>query len=152
MWLIGLLAAIILFVVKYSQINVIRFEGDGSKFRSNVERSEAERGVLQTHSSEMLMLGLQGYLFFGTAGSIYTHIKSQLSLSDNKVRYVVLDFDQVTGIDASAGLNFERLSQLVTLHNVHLLIAGLQDSLKAPLTSTGFDVANTAYLHFMRDF
>ncbi len=150
--LIGLLAAIILFVVKYSQINVIRFEGDGSKFRSNVERSEAERGVLQTHSSEMLMLGLQGYLFFGTAGSIYTHIKSQLSLSDNKVRYVVLDFDQVTGIDASAGLNFERLSQLVTLHNVHLLIAGLQDSLKAPLTSTGFDVANTAYLHFMRDF
>lgn len=149
--LIGLLAAVILFVIKYSQINVIRFEGDGSGLRSNVERTPAERAELNDHADQIFVIGLQGYLFFGTAARIYSRLNEKLEEPNPSIRFVVLDFEQVTGIDASAGLNFEKLSQLMMLKKVHLLVAGIDKRFASSMEGAGFYAENTIYVSFLKD-
>ena len=148
--LIGLLAATILFVVKYSQTQIIRFEGNGRRFRSNVDRSSSQLKLLQDNGDQIRIIGLQGYLFFGTAGRIYSRVKELLE-NEKTIRYVVLDFEKVNGIDSSAGLNFDKLSQLVTLNEVYLLIAGLDEGLLGNLSSTGIDIDSVHYADIVRD-
>lgn len=148
--LVGLLAATILFVIKYSQTQVIRFEGDGRRFRSNVDRSGQQLEVLQRHGKKILVIGLQGYLFFGTSGRIYSRVKDLLE-SDSEIEVVLLDFEKVSGVDASAGLNFDKLAQLVTLRQVHMLIAGLERSLVGNLSSTGIDMQSVGYARIFDD-
>ena len=148
--LIGLLAATVLFVIKYSQTQVIRFEGDGRRFRSNVDRNGAQLEILQDHGPSILVIGLQGYLFFGTSGRIYSRVKELLE-SRPEVKTILLDFDKVNGVDASAELNFEKLAQLVTLKQVYLLIAGLDQKVLGNLSSTGINLQDVAYANIFDD-
>ena len=148
--LVGLLAATILFVVKYSQTQVIRFEGDGRRFRSNVDRNAQQLEILQDHGKNILVIGLQGYLFFGTSGRIYSRVKELLELNP-EVETVLLDFEKVNGVDASAGLNFDKLAQLLTLRQVYMLIAGLDGRLMGNLSSTGVDIQSMAYARIFVD-
>jgi len=76
--LVGLIAAVILFVVKYSRTRVIRFKADGSEINSNVDRNMVAGDLLETHGRQTLVFGLQGFLFFGTAGRVYESLKQEL--------------------------------------------------------------------------
>ncbi|MFQ3226640.1 MAG: SulP family sulfate permease [Porticoccaceae bacterium] len=67
---------------------------------------------LKQHGETICLFKLQGFLFFGTAGSLYTEVMNAFDKpSGQTINHVVLDFSQVIGIDSSATLNFERLAQ-----------------------------------------
>ena len=149
--LIGVLAAVLLFVVKYSQIKVIRFEGDGTQFQSNVERQPAERAYINSQATQIVTIGLQGYLFFGTSGTLYKRLKTLVESYEHPVNYIIVDFDQVSGVDASSGLNFEKLLQLVASKNVFLIVAGLRKELRNRLVNTSDDNQSLAHVSFVKD-
>ena len=67
---VGLLLALVSFVVTYSRIEVVRYAMDGTSYHSAVERPEPEREALRRRGHERAYWQLQGFVFFGTADAL----------------------------------------------------------------------------------
>ncbi|HEY6635352.1 MAG TPA: SulP family inorganic anion transporter, partial [Acidimicrobiia bacterium] len=87
----GLVAAIALFVVRYSRIDVVKHSLTAREYQSNTERSSSDVDRLQAAGDSVLILELQGFIFFGTAGRIVRHIRSHRETAPG-LRYVICDF------------------------------------------------------------
>ena len=123
---VGLIAAIVLFVVSYSRLTITKRASAGDYHHSNVMRTSEETDILQVEGEQTYILELQGLIFFGTANKLLNQIRSRIDDSAAKeVRFVVLDFRLVSGLDASAVLSFAKLKQVATQKQVHLLFTHL---------------------------
>lgn len=119
----GLLAATILFIVSYSRVSVVKHALRGREARSLVVRSPGEEALLDKLKERLLVLKLHGFVFFGTANSLYERIRDEVRRAN--LGYIVLDFSQVTGLDATGMLSFEKLRQLAEERKVVLVFTGL---------------------------
>jgi SulP family sulfate permease len=121
---VGLVAMIVLFVLNYSRINVVRSELSGAEMRSNFERCAYHRRMLRELGHHIYILKLQGYLFFGTANALLEQIRTRVDDANRPaVRYILLDFRRVTGLDSSAVLSFVKGRQLAEAQGMTLLLA-----------------------------
>lgn len=150
--LVGLMGAIMLFVINYSRINVVRYALNGTQRRSNVERNIQEEQYLRENGGQTLILKLQGYLFFGTAAALVSRIEARLKdTSLPPLAYVVLDFAQVTDMDSSAALSFMKLAQEATKSHFFLLLTGLPPGAGERLMGTWFEQETSSYIQLMPD-
>ena len=150
--LVGLMGAIMLFVINYSRINVVRYALNGTQRRSNVERNIQEEQYLRENGGQTLILKLQGYLFFGTAAALVSRIEARLKdTSLPPLGYVVLDFAQVTDMDSSAALSFMKLAQEATKSHFFLLLTGLPPGAGERLMGTWFEKETSSYIQLMPD-
>jgi SulP family sulfate permease len=132
----GLLVAVALFVVNYSRIDVVRDELTGRHIQSRVTRPPQERKLLQEHGDKLHILHLQGYIFFGTADRLLGQVREQLENAEgNSPRFLLLDFQRVTGIDSTALYSFRRMCQLASTHSVSLVLTGLSPGIERQLCS-----------------
>jgi SulP family sulfate permease len=115
----GVFIAAILFVISYSRINAIKNMLNGSIYHSNVDRPKVHRDLLHERGSEIFILRLQGYLFFGTIQNILEKIRHRIQ-DKNQVplQYLILDFHRVTRVDSSAVFGITRLKQLTQANKV----------------------------------
>src|SRR5262249_9193307 len=60
----GIIAAVVLFVHNYSQVDVVSHAMSGADLRSNVDRPVRELKFLREHGSQIYVLHLQGFIFF----------------------------------------------------------------------------------------
>jgi len=116
--LLGLVAATLIFVIEYSKVNIIRSEYSGDKLRSNVDRTLVAANYLQTLGEELKVFRLQGYMFFGTAYRLVEDIK--IVLHSKSVRFLLLDFQKISGVDVSANITLSRL--LSHCHNNDIVL------------------------------
>ncbi|MEP0918793.1 SulP family inorganic anion transporter [Leptolyngbya sp. DQ-M1] len=126
---VGLMAAIVLFVIQYSQLAITKRISSGTYHHSNVLRTPEEMDILEAKGQQILVLELQGLIFFGTANKLLNQIRAHLD-QNSQVRFVILDFRLVSGLDASAVLSFAKLGQLATEKQVHLLFTQLSREAK----------------------
>ncbi len=120
---VGLLAMICLFVLNYSRINVVRHALSGAEMKSNVERCAYHRRVLRELGRHIFILKLQGFIFFGTANALLEQIRARvIDAEQPQVRYIILDFRRVTGLDSSAVLSFVKGRQLAEAQGISLLL------------------------------
>ncbi len=124
---VGVLAAVGLFIVRYSRAPVVRYEADGRSFRSRVSRPEGETRVLDDVGNRLLVMELQSFLFFGTADRLRRRIVERISTGEAPIRYVVIGFRSVTGMDSSAALTFERLVSLAEKNGFDVMFADLPE-------------------------
>jgi SulP family sulfate permease len=137
---VGLVGAIILFVINYGQVNVVRHALTGATRRSNIDRSPQEGSFLNQHGTQIIILELQGYIFFGTASRILEMVHDQLRLPNQPAAtHLILDFRQVSGIDSSAVLSLLKLKQVVEQHHTMLVFTGLPDQDWHYLERGGFE-------------
>jgi SulP family sulfate permease len=123
---IGTVAGIVIFVFRYSKISIAKNILSGSAFHSNVEHAEPLRRLLQEHGDGIFILRLQGFMFFGTSNSLTTVVRRRLDdPSLPALRYLVMDFRLVNGIDASAAASFTKLSQYADEKRFHIVLTGL---------------------------
>jgi SulP family sulfate permease len=107
---VGLMMALALFALRYSLIDVVRLELNGAQHRSNVDRTAEEVALLRPVRPTIHILKLQGFIFFGTAYSLLHRVRSRAHNADlPPLRYLVLDFRHVTGVDSSAMLSLGKL-------------------------------------------
>jgi SulP family sulfate permease len=115
----GVFIAAILFVISYSRINAIKNMLNGSIYHSNVDRPKVHRDLLHERGSEIFILRLQGYLFFGTIQNILEKIRYRIQDKNQAaLRYIVLDFHRVTRVDSSAVFGITRLKQLTQANKI----------------------------------
>ncbi len=108
----GLVLAAAFFAYRYSRVDIVRLELSGLHHRSNVDRTAHEQEVLRPLRPAILILKLQGFIFFGTAHQLLHRIRQRAhDGTQPRLRYVFLDFRHVTGIDSSTLLSFAKLLQ-----------------------------------------
>ncbi|HET9261312.1 MAG TPA: cyclic nucleotide-binding domain-containing protein [Acidimicrobiia bacterium] len=121
---VGLGAAVLLFVIRYSRVDVVKHAVSSAEMQSNIERAPAEIEHLIRQGKSVLILELQGYIFFGTASRVLGRLQTHLESSEG-TRFVVCDFRLVTGVDSSAVIVFERVAIVARDNGIVLLLSGL---------------------------
>jgi sulfate permease, SulP family len=122
----GLVAAIVLFVMRYSRIDVIKHALTGAEQRSNIERSEPASDYLSEAGRAVEILELQGFIFFGTASRILSHIR-ELQPTRPHLRFIVCDFRRVTGVDSSAVAVFELITNHAREFDLEVILTGMDE-------------------------
>ncbi len=97
---IGVAVAIALFVLRMSR-SVVRRTYRCSVIRSRTSRTEPERAFLERAGDAILVMELQGALFFGTGEKMLSDVESALR---RETSCVILDLRRLTEID-STGAN-----------------------------------------------
>jgi SulP family sulfate permease len=131
---VGIVVSSILFAVNYSRINVIKHAISGVDLRSNVDRRAIDERILEKKGGHIHILQLQGYIFFGTAYNLLKEVvQRMLTKTPLPVRYVVLDFRHVDGLDSSAVVTFTRMKKLAESQLVTLVLTELPPSIRKQL-------------------
>jgi len=131
---VGLVVAIALFVISASRVNVTKYTLSGATYQSHTARSLPQTRLLQEEGDQIFILDLQGFLFFGTASSLLNRIQARLQdASLQPLKYVVLNFQAVNGLDSSAVLSFVRLKQLLQQQAIKLVLTQLNPAIRTQL-------------------
>jgi sulfate permease, SulP family len=139
---LGLLIAIATFLVNYSRIDVVRHQLSGQTHHSLVARAPHQQQALQGMGSQVQILKLQGFLFFGTANQLLSQVKQGLEHLGSKdlPQFMVLDFEQVTGMDSSVAYSFTKLKQ-VAQPPLRLVLTRLRPRVSSGALSPGLSRA-----------
>jgi len=135
---VGIAIAIILFVVNYSRINIAKDALTGKTYQSNVERAFEHRMLIKHHGDSILILRLQGFIFFGTSQGLVNQVNARVKdITQTKLRFLILDFQHVTALDASAIFSFVRLKQMADTHQFYLVFTDLSSTIQNNLARYG---------------
>jgi len=136
---VGVIVAVVLFVVNYSRINVIKHVLSGVNYQSNVDRAVPYQRLLRQKGEQILILKLQGFLFFGTAHNLLDQIRRRVADPDlPSLRFVVFDFHLVTGLDSSALNSFAKMKQLAEAQHIMLVFANLSPQVRRQFEVGGY--------------
>lgn len=135
---LGLVGAIVAFVLEYSRMEVIKQEFSGGIHRSNLDRSFAQNQWLQKAGERIWIVRLQGYIFFGTAYRFYEHLKARVwGVKGDALSFIILDFKSVRGLDVSTIVDFQKLKKLTDGKGIELLISDASPQLQPLLAGGG---------------
>ena len=135
----GVMMSVVLFVITYSRLSSIRSELTGRDRASHIERAPEIREILDRDGDRILILRLQGVIFFGTAGDLMNIIRARLAPADGpSLEYLVLDLQRVDLIDASGVRSFSRLAQITESHGVSVVVTGHRGKMRRQLEGIGF--------------
>ncbi len=135
---VGIVAAIILFAINYSQVDVIKHSLTAETYQSTIARPKLHKRLLKRYGKQILILELQGYIFFGTANQLLDQIREHIaSYSDSHLCFLVMDFAHVTGIDSSVVINFRKMVQLLRESNSTSVLTALSDDMRKFLVRSG---------------
>lgn len=132
---LGIGAAILMFVLSYSRTAVVRQSFSGATYQSRVTRSPELRRALEGLCEQAMILRLQGYIFFGTANSLFETVRQRSK--DGAFRYVVMDFANVNGLDSTGLLSFQKMRQWAIDERITLMFTSLPPQLQQQLLRGG---------------
>jgi SulP family sulfate permease len=127
----------------------VRHALTGANFHSTVDRSAEQRQLLRAEAGQLKIYQLQGFIFFGTAQSLLGQIRSQImNPALSPVRFLILDFALVPGLDSSAASSFVRMNQLTDTKNVQLVFTYLSAQMQCQLVQAGLGNGGMSHIQF----
>ncbi|KAF9221142.1 hypothetical protein BS17DRAFT_712424 [Gyrodon lividus] len=126
--LFGIVVSCLFFVVQNSQRRSIRACYTGDAAISTVRRPAAHRAYIREVSKQTRIIRLQGFLFFGTIAHVEDTLRSLVNdptFRTHPVRFVVVDFSLVAGVDLSAAEAFVRVQRLLAAKGVVFVLCGV---------------------------
>lgn len=121
---IGILIAIALFVVRMSRSSIRRiYRGDTAHSRK--ARSREQNALLEKQGAAIVILELQGVLFFGSAETLRKEIERNAT---SATRSFILDLRRVTDIDATGTRILSEIHLSLGQNNQNLVLARAENS------------------------
>jgi len=149
----GILIATVFFVVKYSSITNVKAAFSGVNCHSTVDRWPPQKELLRTHGEEIHILRLAGYIFFGSANNLLNRIFQRYHDSKlPQLRYVILDFQHVSGMDASALVSMRKLIRLAIREDFTLVVTSMSEELAHHFEHDGMGFYEVPNLRAFPDF
>jgi sulfate permease, SulP family len=103
-----------------------------------VDRPGGHRAEHGERGDELHVLELEGFLFFGTAHSLFERIRARVHDPDlPPLRFLVLDFRRVTGLDSSTVLSFTKACALAHAEGFVLVLTALDGRAQRLLAQAG---------------
>lgn len=125
---VGIILACVSFVVQTSRKSAIRATFSGKITGSTVRRPPIQQRFLKEAGQQTLIIKLAGYLFFGTIVSVESTMRGLIeeeAFERRPIRFLILDFSRVYGLDFSAAEAFTRINRILRRRNVQMTISGL---------------------------
>ena len=125
---LGIVLACLIFVVQTSRVSAIRATYSGVVAESTVRRHPVQRRFLHAVGSQIKVLKLSGYLFFGTIVAVERSVKAMIdeeAFSRQPIRYLILDFGNVDGLDFSAAEAFVRMNRILRGKGVEMVLSSI---------------------------
>jgi SulP family sulfate permease len=134
----GIVAACLLFALSYARLGAVRQQLSRAQYAGHVSRpAEAARHLLE-NGEQIQVHWLAGYLFFGSSEGVFERVRRDLEARPGlAVRHVILDFERVTGADASATVSLVKLRHLCRQHGVVLVFSSVAEDITAALRRDG---------------
>lgn len=139
---VGIGLACLVYVVQTSRKSVIRAQFSGAVAESTVRRHARQRTYLHRVGPQIRIVKLGGYLFFGSIVNVEKTVRALIDaevFAAAPIRFLVLDFSQVTGIDFSAAEAFVRMNRVLRRRGVEMILSSvnLQDEVGKGLQMDG---------------
>jgi SulP family sulfate permease len=135
---VGILAAVIMFIHNYSRVEVVTHAFSGAELRSNVDRSVRDLRLLREQGAQIYVLRLQGFIFFGTANHLLNEVRMRATAAGlPRLRFVIMDFRRVTGLDASAIFSLNKVQGLARKQGFCLLTTQVSNEIAAQFKQGG---------------
>ena len=128
----GLLAALVLFVLRLSRVDPIAGRFSGRDHRSNKARPPPDRAILLESGERIHGYRLRGYLFFGSAWPLVANLKQSLEGPVPPV-CLILDMKAVSGFDFSAINVLGRFMRTAVADGVRIVLSSPSESLRSGL-------------------
>jgi sulfate permease, SulP family len=137
----GVLSGVVIgcatFALSASRVNAIKYSFDGTEIRSSLDRSPDELAVLAKNGTQIQVMALHSYLFFGSANGLHEHIKALLARRP-ECRFLVFDFRLVNGVDSSATHSFTQIKRAADEFGARLVLVNLTPELGKAFRTSGF--------------
>lgn len=135
---VGLLVSVAVFVFNYARLPIVRLNGNGIEYRSSVDRSASATRFLSRHGEAIEIIQLQGYLFFGSADGMVKYVQRRLADTHRMpLRFLVLDFRHVAGLDSAATTGFIKIRRISEEHSVKVFLTHVSDEARRTLELAG---------------
>jgi SulP family sulfate permease len=135
---VGVALAMMVLVVRYGGVDVVRHVLFGDHHRSNVDRAPYQLKVLHEKGGRIMILRLQGFLFLGTTNSLVRRIRKRAEDRNREpLKYIILDFTRISGLDSSVCLSFAKLRQVVGQYDATLLFTNVPFEMEQQLELGG---------------
>jgi SulP family sulfate permease len=141
---VGIVAACLFFVVRYSRIDAIRLVSTGHERRSVVQRSAVDIERLVDSAGHLAVYELHGSLFFGSVSGVAETIRERLSRPAAPIDVVVVDFARVADIDSSAYTVLTELAVDVAAADARLIWSQLPTGAATVLARAQSDAVDEA--------
>ncbi|MGQ2969339.1 MAG: SLC26A/SulP transporter family protein [Allorhizobium sp.] len=149
---LGLGLSIVTFVYNYARLSVIRVNASLRERKSSIDRPPAENSLIELEGEQVQVLELQEFLFFGTAEQVVEAIRQRLlDRSRLSLRFVVIDFRRVSGMDAAAAATFVKIRNLLAGSEVELIFSSLSPDIEQALARNGIDFSGDPSVGRERD-
>ena len=117
---VGVIGAMLLFVRRNSS-SVIRRELHGNRHHSLRQRSISRMRELEREGWRIVLLELEGPLFFGTADKLSREIERHAA----RAEYLILDFRRINDIDATGARILQQATNAGSSRNCQLIFASI---------------------------
>jgi len=134
---------VVLFVLRMSR-SIVRREQYGDERGRAARAAAAESALLAAHGRGILLLELEGPVFFGSAESLAERIDAALA---SGVRYVVLDFRRVNDLDSTGARILLQTHERLKAQGVHLLLASVDAAQHVEVVLRGMGVVAAVATH-----
>ena len=122
---IGVAIAVALFVFRMSR-SIIRRSYRCSAIHSRTSRTAPDRAFLERSGDAILVMELQGALFFGTGEKVLSEVETALQ---RETSCVILDLHRLTEVDSTGANVLLELKSNLALRNKELLLAAAAQTL-----------------------
>ena len=122
---IGLILAIVLYILQQVGASVIYRHQDGTEVRSKLVRNREEEAILRENGKDFSLYELHGSLFFGTANQLYSMLQDDLQ--DKK--YIIMDMKRVQTVDLTAAHILLQIKDILHDKQGYLLLCRLPHKL-----------------------
>jgi SulP family sulfate permease len=148
----GILIATVFFVVKYSSIKIVKTSLSGVDCQSTVDRWPPQKRLLHKHGGQINILRLTGYIFFGSANSLVHRILHRsVDTTQPKLLFLVLDFQHVSGMDASALISMRKLARLAVKEGFTLVATSIPKDIEHHFRTEGLAFNHVPHLRLFAD-
>lgn len=118
---VGLFISLLLFFYRTSR-NILRRRYTAREHRSSVDRTDNEVGLLERYGDRILVLELEGAIFFGTADYIAS-LADPAKLADQDT--LILDFRRVSDVDGTGAKVLLQLKKTYETLGKFLFLSGI---------------------------
>ena len=129
---VGLVAAVIFFVVRFSGVDVIGASFTARDRQSRRARSATHRAILRHHGERVRAYRLRGYIIFGNVSPMGNHVKQALG-ADPAPLCLLLDFAAVSGFDVSAANVIFRSVRAARAQGTHIVLSAVAEHVRSIL-------------------
>lgn len=130
----GVVISSLLFVISYGNVSVIKNVFSGATLHSRVERSQRHRSILAEKGSQIHIISLQGFVFFGSIQRVLENVRTRMAVKGrDEMKFLVVDFRQVKRLDSSAVFGVTRLKQLIESSGVRMAWSDLSADVLAQM-------------------